>query len=282
MKLIHFDWAIKKMLRHKANFGILEGFLTELLKFDLKIEQILESEGNQETDRDKFNRVDILIRTTKGELMLVEIQNSPETDYFHRMIYGVSKLITEYVKLGDAYSEVKKVYSINIVYFSLGQGEDYIYEYDGKFVGRRLKDVLLPTSHQKTKFDITKVADIFPKYYILKVNNFDDVAKDTLDEWIYFLKNSEIKDNFKAKGIDEAREKMRYEKLDEQGKKVYDRFQESIRIEKSVLETAEETGEQRGKKEKALEIARNLKNAGVSSKTISQTTGLSEKEIENL
>jgi len=278
MKLIQFDWAIKKMLRHKANFGILEGFLTELLKFDLKIERILESEGNQEEQRDKFNRVDILVRTTKGELVLVELQNTPETGYFQRMIYGVSKLVTEYIKLGEPYGSIKKVYSINIVYFSLGQGDDYIYEYQGNFVGIHLKDTLLPTSNQKEKSNVKKVADIFPKYYILKINNFDDVAKDTLDEWIYFLKNSEIKDDFSAKGLEEAREKMCYENLDKKSKLTYNRFQENIRIEKSVLETAEETG----KKITQLEIAKNFKNAGISISIISQNTGLSEEEINNL
>lgn len=49
-KLIRFDWAFKKLLRNKANFVILEGFLSELLFDDIRIEKILESEGNQETD----------------------------------------------------------------------------------------------------------------------------------------------------------------------------------------------------------------------------------------
>ena len=46
-KLIWFDWAVKKLLRNKANFGVLEGFLSELLYDDIKIERILESESNQ-------------------------------------------------------------------------------------------------------------------------------------------------------------------------------------------------------------------------------------------
>ena len=54
--------------------------------------------------------------------MIIEIQNNHELDYFHRMLYGVSKTISEYIGVGDAYSEVRKVYSINIVYFDLGQG----------------------------------------------------------------------------------------------------------------------------------------------------------------
>ncbi|MFY7887980.1 MAG: hypothetical protein ACOVOW_03680, partial [Spirosomataceae bacterium] len=63
-KLIRFDWAIKRLLRNKSNFGVLEGFLSELLFDNIKIEQILESESNQETDDDKFNRVDILTQNS--------------------------------------------------------------------------------------------------------------------------------------------------------------------------------------------------------------------------
>lgn len=92
-KLIRFDWAIKKLLRHKANFKILEGFLTELLKFEVTIDSILKSEGNKETSHDKFNRVDIMIKSTSGERMIVEVQNDSQVDYFQRMLYGTSKLI---------------------------------------------------------------------------------------------------------------------------------------------------------------------------------------------
>jgi PD-(D/E)XK nuclease family transposase len=65
-KLVRFDWAMKKMLCHKANFDILEGFLSELLGEDVKIKHILESDGNKETEDDKFNRVDILVEKIEG------------------------------------------------------------------------------------------------------------------------------------------------------------------------------------------------------------------------
>ena len=127
-KLIRFDWAIKRLLRNKANFGALEGFLSELLFDSIKIEKILESESNQENEDDKFNRVDILAQNSKNELIIIEIQSSYEIDYFHRMAFGVSKSIAENLSLGQKYSEIKKVISINIVYFDLGQGADYIYK----------------------------------------------------------------------------------------------------------------------------------------------------------
>jgi predicted transposase/invertase (TIGR01784 family) len=277
-KLIRFDWAMKKLLRHKANFGILEGFLSELLRFDVTIESILESEGNKEDEYDKYNRVDILVKSQNNELMLVEVQNDSEIDYFQRMIFGVSKLVTEYIKEGEPYGTIKKIYSINIVYFGLGQGKDYVYEYKGEFVGLHENDVLLPTTLQKQDFRVEKVSDIFPKYYILKVNNFNNVAKDTLDEWVYFLKNSEVKDGFKAKGLDKAKEKLRYESLSDEEKKMYDRFQENRRIEISV----EYTANLEAKQEKALEIAENLISLGSNNEFIVKATDLTIEQIEEL
>jgi len=273
-KLIRFDWAMKKLLRHKANFGILEGLLSELLRFDVTIESILESEGNKQDEYDKYNRVDILVKSDKDELMLVEVQNDSEVDYFHRMLYGVSKLVTEYIKEGEPYGTIKKIYSINIVYFGLGQGKDYVYQYKGEFVGLHNNDVLLPTAMQVQSYGVAKVSDIFPKYYILRVNNFNKVAENTLDEWFYFLKNSEVKDGFKAKGLDKAKEKLQYESLTEEEKKMYDRFQENRRIENSVTYTA--------KQEEKRNIAKAAILEGFDDAIISKLTGLTLEQIEQL
>lgn len=68
-KYIRFDWAVKRLLRHKANFGVLEGFLTVLIGDEIHIVEILESEGNQQTENDKFNRVDIKALNSKMRLL---------------------------------------------------------------------------------------------------------------------------------------------------------------------------------------------------------------------
>ncbi len=273
-KLIRFDWAMKKLLRHKVNFGILEGLLSELLLFDVTIVDVLESESNKQDEYDKYNRVDILVKSQNDELMLIEVQNDSEVDYFQRMLYGVSKLVTEYIKEGEPYGTIKKIYSINIVYFGLGQGKDYIYEYKGEFIGLQKKDILKPTNLQKENYAVDKIADIFPKYYILKINNFNKIAENTLDEWIYFLKNSEVKDSFKAKGLDKAKEKLRYENLSDEDKKMYNRFQENRRIENSVSYTA--------KQERNVEIAKNLISLASKNDFIVKATGLTLEQIQEL
>jgi predicted transposase/invertase (TIGR01784 family) len=281
-KLIRFDWAIKRLLRNKANFVVLEGFLSEILFDNIKIEQILESESNQETDDDKFNRVDILTQNSKNELIIIEIQSSYEIDYFHRMAYGVSKSISENLKLGQNYSEIKKVISINIVYFDLGQGQDYIYKGKTDFIGLHQKDLLGLSDKQKTTFIKEEVSDIFPEYYLLKVNQFNDNAKDTLDEWVYFLKNSEVKDDFKAKGLKEAGEVldiMRLPKDDEYG---YNRYLDSLHLKASEIFTLQTEAEFKAKDERSIEIAINSIKKGLDDEFIADITKLPIMKIVEL
>ena len=253
-KHIRFDWAMKRLLRQKANFVVLEGFLSELLKEDITISEILESESNQQHERDKYNVVDILVKNTPGELMLIEVQNTREVDFFHRMNYGQAKLTVEHISLGTGYDNIKKVFSINIVYFDLGQGEDYVYKGTTEFIGLHKKDVLGLSQSQKETYPIENVSDIFTTYYLLKVNAFDDNAKDTLDEWIYFLKNSEIKDEFNAKGLKEAKEVMRVDDMTKAEKLDYERFVKYHRIRHGEIFTAKLDGRKEGRDEIEKEL----------------------------
>ena len=75
-RLISFDWAMKKLLRSKANFEILEGFLSELLKEDIRILEILESESNKESSHNKYNQVDLKVKKDRKSTRL----NSSHTD----------------------------------------------------------------------------------------------------------------------------------------------------------------------------------------------------------
>jgi predicted transposase/invertase (TIGR01784 family) len=247
--LISFDYALKRLLRNKANYEVLEGFLTELLMTDISVKNIGESESNKEHLDDKSNKVDVLVENQSGEIMLVELQFTPEMDYFRRMLYGTSKTITERMVQGAKYMEVKKVYSINIVYFDLGQGNDYIYHGKTHFKGLHRNDELRLSESQRKLFGKEMAGDIYPEYYILKVNNFNDKAKDGLDEWIYFLKHNAIKDEFNAKGLDKARKVLARDKLTPEERKAYD-YMLSLRSEDlSAIETSKFEGKMEGIKE---------------------------------
>ena len=188
-RYIRFDWAAKRMLRDKANFGVLEGLVTVLLNEPIHIEEILESEANQEYAEDKFNRVDIKAKNSKGEIIIVEIQLTRELYYLERILYGVAKAITEHISLGEKYDKVKKVYSISILYFDLGQGSDYLYHGQVNFVGVHTKDTLRINTRDKDIIKMKVPADIFPEYFIIRVNEFNKVATTPLEEWIDYLKS---------------------------------------------------------------------------------------------
>lgn len=298
---IRFDWAMKRLLRDKANYVVLEGFLASLLGKRFKIHRFLESEGNQEDEEDKYNRVDILAESEDGELCIIEVQNSRELSYFHRMLYGVSKAITEYIGLGKPYEKVRKVYSINIVYFELGQGKDYVYHGKTEFVGlHQPHDTLKLSVRQNEKFfgnkelDVMKrkaASDLFPEYYVLRVNDFDKVATTPLDEWIEFLKTGNISAKAKAAGLPEARERLRVDALSDKDKQAYYRHMESVRHMKSLFDTSRDEGYEegmdkglakglaKGRSERAKEIAKQLKAMGLTTEQIAQATGLTLDEI---
>jgi hypothetical protein len=245
--LISFDYALKRLLRNKANYEVLEGFLSELLMRDIVVKNIMESESNKEHARDKYNRVDILVEDKEGEVLLIELQFTIEMDFLHRMLYGVSKALTERMVQGAEYMEVKKVYSINIVYFDLGQGADYVYLGKTHFTGLHRHDELLLSKIQYETFGKEVAGDIYPEYYILKVNNFDDVAKDTLDEWIYFLKHNTVKDNFTAKGLDKAREVLARDKLTPDERKAYDYLLNQRSHDLSMIASSKLEGREEGR-----------------------------------
>lgn len=311
-RYIRFDWAMKRLLRNKANHAVLEGLLLALIGKHIKVQRFLESESNQEDELDKYNRVDILAEDEKGELIIIEIQNSHEITYFHRMLYGVSKAITEYIGKGDTYDKVRKIYSINIVYFELGQGKDYVYHGKTEFKGvHKPHDLLKLSAHQNERFlgvkgkvqkEAPDAGEVFPEYYILRVNDFDKVATTPLDEWIEFLKTGKISDDTKAAGLQEAREQLRVDTLPDKDRRAYDRYIESVRHMRSLFDTSHDDGYQEGVADgraegiaegraagraegiqsKALDIAQKLKEMGMNVEQIIQATGLSPQEIQSI
>lgn len=248
-RYIRFDWAIKRLLRQKANFDVLEGFLTVFIGEEVKIVEILESEGNQQTQDDKFNRVDIKARNSKGEIILVEVQNTSELYYLERILYGVAKAITEHIHLGDTYKEVKKVYSISILYFDIGKGADYLYVGQNKFIGVHTNDQLVITAKEKGALVQKSPAEIFPEYILVRVNEFDKVAVTPLEEWVAYLKSGVIKENTTAPGLQEARKKLQYYSMTDAERYAYDEHLNAVMIQNDVLGNAREEGLAEGRAE---------------------------------
>ncbi len=256
-KLVSFDWALKKLLRSKANFGILEGFLSELLREDIRIESILESETNRDDALLKQSRVDLKCLNTAGEILLIELQYERQDDFLSRMLFGSAKVVTEHLPAGQSYSDIPKVIAISLVHFDLGHGNDYVYHGRTSFTGLHdPNDVLRLNANEQALYRRPDVAGVFPEYYILKINEFDGVAKDGLDEWIRFLQTSEVAENARAKGLEEAKHKLDILQLSPAERHAYDAFEQDLHQRASMANMMEthyregrEEGHQKGREE---------------------------------
>lgn len=277
---------MKRLLRDKANYGVLEGFLTTLLNKNIKIKKLLESESNQDSEDDKQNRVDVLAEDEHGELYIIEVQNETEVAYFQRMLFGTSKLVTEYINRGQSYDKIRKVYSVNIVYFNLGGGTDIVYHGKTEFRGIHNGEVLSLSPFQKQKFQVSAVSDLYPEYYILKVNDFNKWSKVPLEQWIYFLNTAEIPHDATAPGLDEARKKLQFDKMSHAEREAYYRHLDNVVILQDNISTARGEGRMEGREEGRAEgiaeTARKMKEGGLPTEQIQQFTGLSAEEISKL
>lgn len=235
MQLVRFDWAMKYLLRNKANFDVLEGFLSELLKKSILIETVLESES--------------------------------------------------------------------IVFFDLGIGKDYLYKGSTVFEGLHYGDALALNAEEKELYQsrqsllIETPDQVFPEYYLIKVTQFQEKVKDKLDEWIYFFKHGEIKQEFSAQGIQHAAEKLNILKLTPEERQVYEVYREfshddgSFNVWAQHIEQkakaegeaiGEVRGEARGETNAMRRMATNLLKQKIHIQIIANASGLSLNQIKQL
>lgn len=240
---IRFDWAAKYILRDKADYEVFEGLMTVLIGEPMKIVELLESESNKETKGAKSNRVDIKASNSKGEIILVEIQLDHEMYFLERILFGVSKTITEHIGMGQKYDHVKKVYSINIIYFNLGHGNDYLYYGTNRFVGVNTGDTLIINEKESRGFKRPKNTNIFPEYYIIRVNQFEvELPQTPMEEWMRYLQTGYIKPDTTVPGLQKARQKLRVLSMSDQDRKEYEYYLYNKVYEEDIVETAREDG----------------------------------------
>jgi predicted transposase/invertase (TIGR01784 family) len=201
------------------------------------------------------------------------------------------------------YSEVKKVYAIGIVYFELGQGKDYVYHGKTEFRSLHNPDEVLQLSkNQVRQFQKESVGDIFPEYYLLRVENFDDVTTTPLSEWMNFLKTSTIRDDTTVAGLQEAKEILTAINMSKKERASYERYIDNMRYQRSLMETqriegreegrekgreeGEEIGiakgEVKGRTEEKKETALKMLSDGMSIENVCKYTGLSAQQIEQI
>ena len=310
--IISFDYAIKDILRDKANFDILSGFLTELIEKPVTVQAVLESEGNSSTLDGKVNRLDLKAEIKDGELVVFEIQFFDQIDFLGKILFNSCKAVVEQVSSGRLY-DVKKVYSVNITYFSMGAVNEYVFVANlFEFKGIHFDEFIPFSQNLDPLSNVSK--NIHPEYFLIfpKVFEMEEqndmsgkkvekvrTTKSKFDEWVYVLKNSAVKSEFTAAGIQAAGEKLNVLKMTPQQRAAYEADKQMDMTQKSQLYTAElkgriqgraegeakghaegeATGLEKGREEEREKTTINCHLAGLQVETISTITGLSAEHI---
>ena len=172
------------------------------------------------------------------------------------------------------------------MYFSLGSGTDFVYHGKTEFRGIHNDELLKLTPFQKQTFKVDAVSELYPEYYILKVNDFNKWSKLPLEQRIYFLNTGEIPEDATAPGLTEAREKLKLDRLSKDELRAYYRHLDNIVILRDNIYTEREEGRAEGRaegrEEEKLDNARNLKVLGVSAEIIAKATGLPLEKVKEL
>ncbi|MDD6103855.1 MAG: hypothetical protein PUB73_04460, partial [Bacteroidales bacterium] len=158
------------------------------------------------------------------------------------------------------------------------------------FTGVHTGDNLIVNTKEAEEIKMTTPENVFPEYYIIRVNEFNSVATTPLEEWLDYLKNNHIKDDTSTPGLREAREKLLYMTMNDSDRRAYDAHMDDIMVQNDVLGTAKLEGLEQGRAEgraegehaMAVEIARKMKRKGASVAEIQELTGLSEDMIIGL
>jgi predicted transposase/invertase (TIGR01784 family) len=294
---IRFDWAIKRILRDKANKEVLEGLIHVLIGQPVTITEILESENNKDRLEDKGNRVDVKAKTSKGEIIIVEVQLTKERDFFKRILFGTATAINEQIGIRQHYEVIKKVYSINILYFNFGKGDDYAFHGETVFRGMTNKEAILQfnTRNEREYMDkehrrMIMPEEVFPEFFLLIVDRFNDVAKTPIEEWMAYLKDGAIRDDTTAPGLQEARRKLAFMSMTEKERREYREYMVSVHAAQDAIETAKADGwaegraegREEGREETRRENACKMKADGMPTELIAKYTGLTKEEIEAL
>jgi predicted transposase/invertase (TIGR01784 family) len=133
---------------------------------------------------------------------------------------------------------------------------------------------------------ITPPDEVFPEYFLLIVNKFDEVARTPIEEWMRYLKDAEIREDTTAPGLQAARKKLAIMSMTEKERRAYEDYMVSVHAAQDAWETLKEEGRAEGRaegrKEEKTDIARKLKGMGLVATDISAATGLTVEQIEAL
>ena len=288
--LVSFDYGIKYLLRDKGDYGIVEGFISALLKTkgykDVKIVALLESESNKEDSKSKRSLADLIVEDEDHHKYIIEIERNVKDSFIHKSLFNTSRLIVDNLAQREDYTQIIKIFHISLLYFPIGNGNGAIYH--GKTIIHEIETNEKLSVHIKNQEtgEIFDATDILPEYFYISIPQFNDRLEKEIDDWLHVMKYDEIPENYHSPYMVQVAEKLSILKMTPEERANYSYYQKKLHSDRDELAAAEARGIEKGREEgetkKAVEIAKAMLLDGDATEKISKITGLTVKEIEKL
>ena len=307
---ISLDYAIKHLLKSKENYGIIENFLSTLIsvvKYNpIKITALLDPESTKERKYSKKSIADLMAEDQEGNKYIIEVERAYKVNFFHKSCFNTSRAIVDSISSSVDYVKITKVIHIVLLFDLPPENTFESTIYHGKTEFRSLKKEFHSAKRLSKDTKQYNFPNIYPEYFVICVPNYQDKVEDDLDEWLYVLKHGKVPQNFQGTYMSQVRERINYLNMDEDVRNSYIRYKldmidlrESHKtsyeagnlkglkkgIEKGKeegLKEGMEKGKEEGLKEGQKKIAKKLLSLGMKEIQISQATGLTIAEIENI
>ena len=300
------DYVFKRNFGYKGEEEITRVLLKDIMQSNISL---VELDNNPITQKDLYDEklgiMDVKAVIDNESVCDIEMQVVKQKDIIKRILFYWSKLYAGEIKKGNAYDTAKKAICILIADFEIKELED-IEKYVTKW-NLREQDYpkkILTNSMEFYIIELPKVAKF------RKVDQYKN-----LNLWVDFIKNPEVCNNMDSndenlketiEAIKNAKKKLEEISDDEHERELARLREKYILDQKSILATGyadgfqegmEEgrtqginegraegivEGEKIGKKERNIEIAKNLLKENVDISIIEKCTGLDRKEIEKL
>lgn len=268
------DFGFKKLFGEEPNKDLLIDFLNELLieeKGKIKELTYLKTEQLGRAERDRKAIFDLYCENEQGEKFIVELQKAKQNFFKDRSLFYATFPIRDQAKRGDWDFELKAVYTIGIL--------DFIFEEDKEDREKYRYNVKL------TDTDTHKVFHdklVFIYLEMPKFNKTEEELETQFDKWMYVLKNLPNLQKRPQKLQEKVFKKLfQTAELAKFTPKQMEEYEDSLKYYRD-LKNSFDTARSDGRKEKSIEIAKNMISEGMDSTMISRLTGLTVEEVEQL
>jgi predicted transposase/invertase (TIGR01784 family) len=269
------DEAFKRIFGQEPTKDLLIDFLNSLLEGERKITDVrfLDKEQVRENAESRTLIYDVYCETDTGERIIVEMQNNFSVNYKKRSIYYLSRAISTQGGPGINWQfDISAVYCISLLNFTMDA------------ISKKFRtDVALMDMDSKELFSWDERLIYLQLPYFTKPL---EQCETNFEKWIYILNHMEVLEKLpkflQSDVFKRLAEVTDVDSLSKEERREYDLALKHYRDTRSVLAYSEQKGEKKGREERNVEIAKNLKLQQVDYSIISKATGLPLEEIERL